>query len=267
MMTPKAQGPPAQLIAMLEPARLSTTDWEVLTSGAERAARQWMENKHQASGACLLVLINGCLQCPEPTLAAAKLLLASQELEHAQTFRHRQNQAHHLLARAGLRLLLAAITGEPPQQLAIERSPTGKPFLARSEARDHSPEFNIAHSHDLVLIGLHHTDPIGVDLEAHRPLPDCLAIAKRCFDGETVRQLAALNGEQQLHAFYSAWCQLEADRKATGHGLARTPPAQIDLQRLPIAVPVDYSGWVSILPEKRIATLARRSFTSSSSEI
>lgn len=233
--------------AMLHPQRLSASDWNAFASGAQRAARLWATGPTEAGRALLLVLIEGCLECPEGTLAAARPTLAPTELDHASSFRRRQDQVHHLLARAGLRLLLAALTGTPAEELAIARRTSGKPFLVQAAGAEPPPEFSIAHSQDLVLIGIHRTAPIGVDLEAHRPLPDCLTIARRCFDDATVQHLSALSAAEQLQAFYRAWCQLEADGKATGHGLAQSPSDPATLSRHRIAMPNGYSGSASLL--------------------
>ncbi len=232
---------------MLQPECLSASDWNAFASGAQRAARHWVTGPTKAGDPPLLVLIEGCLECPESTLAAAKPLLSSTELDHTARLRQRLDQVHHLLARAGLRLLLAALSGTPAHTFAIARSASGKPFLVQAAGAQPPPEFNIAHSHDLVLIGVHRTAPIGVDLEAHRPLPDGLAIARRCFDLTTLHQLAALSGAEQLRAFYGAWCQLEADRKATGHGLTQSPSDQTIFSRHRIIMPTGYSGAASLV--------------------
>ena len=244
--------------AMLPPERLSASGWNAVASGSQQAAQHWLHQQTETGSAPLLLLIDGCLQCPESTLAAAWSLLSQQEAEHARTLQRREDQARHVIARACLRLLLGAITGKPPQELVIERNPSGKPFLASSEPAALTPEFNLSHSHDLVLIGLHHSHPIGVDLELHRALPECLEIAKQCFDGETVRQLTSLAGEQQLQAFYLAWCRLEADLKATGQGITQRPSANTHFSGHQIEMPLGYSGWASIFAKNHKTTMTHQ---------
>ncbi len=125
-----------------------------------------------------------------------------------------------LLGRAGLRRLLAALGGGEPATVPITAGPQGKPFCPGG------PQFNASHSGDLILLALHPSRPVGVDLERLRPVPRWQPLAARMLPAGELRalerqSLEGLSAAAQSEAFLAAWCRLEAGIKAHGCGLAR----------------------------------------------
>jgi hypothetical protein len=150
--------------------------------------------------------------------------------------------------RPGVRL---DVSGAFPEQLDLQRSPRGKPYVA-PRAGQLPLNFNISHSGSVLLVALSRTADVGVDVERVRVVPEWRAIARRMFEPAVLDQLPADDGD----AFVRHWCRLEAAVKATGEGLfARNnrddandandandadagtdpaPPRVIDLPHLPL---------------------------------
>lgn len=152
-----------------------------------------------------------------------------------------------LLGRAGLRRLLAALGGGEPAAVPIASGPQGKPFCPGG------PQFNASHSGELILLALHPSRPVGVDLEQLRPGLRWRPLAARMLPAEELlaleRQAASLPADRQSEAFLAAWCRLEARLKAHACGLARRdalPPAGgaggASEQLWSVALPAGYVG-------------------------
>ena len=81
-------------------------------------------------------------------------------------------------------------------------------------------QFNLTHSGEMAAIALTLDCPLGLDLEAHRPLLDLANIANQFFCIEEAAEVLALPpGEREL-AFFRCWTRKEAYLKATGEGLS-----------------------------------------------
>jgi 4'-phosphopantetheinyl transferase len=168
----------------------------------------------------LLLLIDG--RNPRATAPHDALLasLSAPERQRHAAFRRPADQQRFLIGRASLRQLLGHWLERPPEAVAIEAGPHGKPRCAGA------PTFNVSHSGDLVLLGFHSHGEVGVDVERARPDLDWPPIARRMFSPGDVAALESLPGAEQAMAFVQAWCRLEARLKARGEGL-------VGLDRLP----------------------------------
>ncbi|HEX4111236.1 MAG TPA: 4'-phosphopantetheinyl transferase superfamily protein [Stellaceae bacterium] len=131
-----------------------------------------------------------------------------------------------------MRLLLAAMLGEPPQSFAFAATEYGKPGLARPRGI----AFNMSHSGGIVLIGVARDLAIGVDVEALREVPERPNIVRRYFHPGEAADFATLRADQAQSAFFRCWSRKEAVVKALGVGMS------LDLHRyrvtcLPDAAP------------------------------
>lgn len=181
-------------------------------------------------------------------------LLAPAERTRLERLRRADDRDRFLLGRAGLRLLLGELCGVQPEGLKLVAGPNGKPQLAADTAAQmpfRPPEFNVAHSGDLVLLGVHATRAVGVDVEWHRPGLPWQRIASRCLAPVLCQEIEALPPAARLPAFLRHWCRLEAELKARGTGFATSlepQPASLstvvfhDLQ-----LPNGYSGAAALL--------------------
>jgi 4'-phosphopantetheinyl transferase len=156
------------------------------------------------------------LQPSEWTKAAVALLPSSEtdrkEREPEEVWRRR------IAARAAVRIALGRHTGLDPASLRFRRSSAGKPELA-GPAPAEAVQFSVSRSGELCLIAASDAGPIGVDVEAIRPIARLEQIASR-FGPRDEAAILRARGAQRLRAFYATWTRREACLKAAGTGLA-----------------------------------------------
>lgn len=155
------------------------------------------------------------LDPPEAAVTAGRRLLAHEEHVRADRFRFDRHRRRFVVGRAALRVLLGALTGTRPEALAFATGEKGKPALPGG------PQFNLSNSHELALIAVTPEEPLGVDLEHLRPLPDAERIAEGYFSAserDTLRTVPA--GRPKETAFFRCWTRKEAYIKAIGDGLS-----------------------------------------------
>ena len=198
----------------------------------------------QPPGPPLVLSLDRCDPLPEPLRQALLASLAPAECQRLDALRQLADRERFLRGRAALRLLLGAWLALPPAAVPIEASPHGKPHCPGG------PAFNISHSGDLILLALHPSRPVGVDVEQARPDLDWRPIARRVLpaaEAETLERLAA-GGESSAAAdgFLRAWCRLEAGLKARGLGLAGLGEPSAGLTLWDVAVPAGYRAAVAL---------------------
>lgn len=190
------------------------------------------------STAPMLLLIDRRCPLAPPLRSQLTASLSPQERRRHAALGRLDDREHFLLGRAALRCLLGAWLQLAPADVPIECGPHGKPRCPGG------PEFNVSHSGDLILLGLHPGRPVGVDLERARPGLDWRPIARRVLpaaecealergaaggsDGtapeagaaEPIDAEASAAEASAAAAFLAAWCRLEARLKARGEGFA-----------------------------------------------
>lgn len=191
-------------------------------------------------------------------------LLDPAEAERAGRFRASSDAHAYITARGALRLLLGRALGRDPRALELVAGVHGKPALAAAGAAPQPLQFNLSHSGSRVLLALCRDDPVGVDIEAPRVVPDQLPIARRFFSAGEAAALAALPVAQQQAAFFRCWTRKEAYLKAHGTGLSgglgsfsvsldelappqwfRDPAEPAGWTLLPLAVPDGYCAAIA----------------------
>lgn len=142
--------------------------------------------------------------------------LSTPELERLQRFRLPRDAESFLLGRGLMRAWLAQLLGCGAADLPFTALAHGKPVVAGA------PHFNVSHSGDLILLGLHPDRAVGVDLERDRTQLDWPAIARRYLGEAALQQLRRDHADEpsQRRAFLLEWCRLEARLKADGRGLS-----------------------------------------------
>ena len=140
--------------------------------------------------------------------------LAEAEQQRFSAYRLAADRERFLLGRGGLRRILGLWLGLAPEAVHLETGPHGKPHCPGG------PAFNLSHSGELILLAVHASRPVGVDVERLRPALDWRAIAGRMLPERERRALEALPEAERPEAFLAAWCRLEARLKACGDGLA-----------------------------------------------
>ena len=151
------------------------------------------------------------------TVAAAAALLSAAERERAARFHFAEDAHRWKRARALLRLTLSAATGIAPEALRFRTGAFGKPEL---EVDSTPPvHFNLSHSGDWAAIAVA-AQPVGVDIEAAKPLP---AAELAAFAFRPEEHAAILSHAAPDHCFLEYWTAKEAVMKCTGQGLTLPP--------------------------------------------
>jgi len=147
-------------------------------------------------------------------------VLSSAEQQAAARFRFEADRERSLVARGGLRWILSAYCGVPPETLKFQVTSYGKPSLLGVAA---APEFNVSHSGDYVLIGVTTGTPCGVDIERPNPRVKQKEIAGRYFCPKEVEWL-----DRTRQGFLRLWTMKESIIKAVGRGLS-IPLSDVDV--------------------------------------
>ncbi|MTW21802.1 4'-phosphopantetheinyl transferase family protein [Allochromatium palmeri] len=179
--------------------------------------------------------------------------LSEVQRARVEALRHDVHRARYIRALAGLNRILAAYLDQPPEQIRIERGPTGKPYL---DGADGWLSFNFSHSGDLALAALSTgaDAALGVDCEWIRPRGDLLSIARRMFEPATVAELDAVSESERLERFHLAWTALEADVKCDGRGLFRPRPPGSAVPEVAHLVPAP--GYIAAVARARLPPVA-----------
>jgi 4'-phosphopantetheinyl transferase len=122
-----------------------------------------------------------------------------------------------MLSRGLVRLLAARCTGTTPGSLTFVRTPRGKPALTMQ--RGGALELSWSRSRRLAVLAVARDRPVGVDVEAVRPVSGLLDIARRVLPPAVHAAIAALPPAERPRAFSAWWTRAEACLKARGDGL------------------------------------------------
>ncbi len=166
-----------------------------------------------------------------PLGPAALAVLSDAEQARAARFHFEADRRRFQWGRVALRQLLGEALGRAPGEVPLEIPATGKPRLTAPDAALH---FNLAHSHERVLIALARDRRVGVDVEAITPDRDVEAIAGYVFSTRELERYHAAHPGTRAAVFFNAWVRKEAVAKACGLGLSAL------LQR--IEVPMDLAA-------------------------
>jgi 4'-phosphopantetheinyl transferase len=158
-------------------------------------------------------------------------LLAPDEISRAQRFHFEPDRASFIVARATLRIILAAYLKLNPTQLQFSYSAHGKPALNDAETSC-GLRFNLSHSNALALYAVTRNREIGVDIEYIRTDFASDEIAERFFSNTEIAMLRALPYQQRTENFFNCWTRKEAYIKARGEGLS-FPLDRFDVSLIP----------------------------------
>jgi 4'-phosphopantetheinyl transferase len=172
--------------------------------------------------------------------------LSADEVSRYSSYRHSCDAERFLLGRSLLRTLLASLLGLSPAEVRIVTGRHGKPFCLNG------PEFNVSHSGDLVLIAVHPTSAVGVDVEANPGPADWESIAARVLPADVCLAIHALPRQRQISAFLQAWCHLEAQLKMVGTGFQVEPVAHTGSTA--------FRQWQLVLPRGYVGSVAMGEF-------
>lgn len=128
------------------------------------------------------------------------------------------DRLRQLYTRGMLRILLGHYLSKSPNALNFPLNPWDKPLLEE----DPGLHFNVSHAHSLALIGVTRSAPVGVDLEAVRPLDDREEQFRRTLCSDELSWIDRFSEPlRRNHEFMRLRAGKEAALKALGMGLAR----------------------------------------------
>jgi 4'-phosphopantetheinyl transferase len=151
-----------------------------------------------------------------PALADYIGVLSNEERCRASRFVHDRHRSEYVMAHATLRVLLGRYLGCGPADVALSKSPQGKP---RCE-HDRNLSFNMAHADGAVVVAIAAGHDVGVDLERIHPVSDVVSLVRRQFSSIEADAFLALPEEERDCAFCRLWTRKEAYVKALGRGLS-----------------------------------------------
>lgn len=124
-------------------------------------------------------------------------------------------------SRSLLRRILARYLGGVPAALRFDVLAHGKPCLLTAADATVPLQFNLSHSRSGWLLAVTAIDPLGVDLELPREVPNAARLAERVFSAAERAALAEaleVSPAQRDAVFLECWTRKEAALKALGDG-------------------------------------------------
>lgn len=150
-------------------------------------------------------------------LAQLTTILTETERQKANNFVFEKDKNRFIIARAVLRLLLGHYLKVNPAEIVFSQAEHGKPFVSNYPTLP--IEFNISHSHEMILYSFARDIALGIDVEFMRTELDVSGIAKRFFAAAEYQYLSPLPVAEKIAAFYAIWTKKEAVTKMLGTGL------------------------------------------------
>ena len=144
------------------------------------------------------------------------------ELSESECRRVRRYASHRIarrfiVRRGMLRRVLGLYLHLPPHQVELLYNAHGKPLLADDIS---TPlQFNMSDSGELAALAVGTGQPLGIDIEQLRPLPDWDALAINVFSESELNQLSQAAATSRTEVFFRLWTRREAISKAEGVGL------------------------------------------------
>lgn len=146
---------------------------------------------------------------------------SNDERQRAGRFRHEQDRRRFITGRGLLREILGRYLKVVPEQIQFQYGAQGKPYLQTSaNIANTAIQFNLAHSHNLILYAFAKGMNIGIDLEYIDPTINLEQLTRHFFSEKEIQILQALAQKQKREMFFKFWTQKEAYLKAIGQGLA-----------------------------------------------
>jgi len=146
-------------------------------------------------------------------------LLSAAERTQQARLRFAKDQRRYLLTRALVRTVLSRYQAVRPQDWVFSAGPRGRPRISTPRLEP-ALEFNIAHSADLVLLGVTSGRTLGVDAESLTMRDVDIAGLDRYFAAEESAALLSLPAPARRRRFFELWTLKESYIKARGMGLA-----------------------------------------------
>jgi 4'-phosphopantetheinyl transferase len=157
----------------------------------------------------------GDLHC-SVRLAAARALLAADEVTRLEHYRWERDRQIYLATRVLVRTVLSKYESVAPADWVFSADAHGRPTIVGLGAW---LNFNLSNTHGLVVCAVAREIAVGVDVEnTERAAP--VELAERFFARVEVEALNALHSAERASRFFDYWTLKESYIKARGIGLA-----------------------------------------------
>ncbi len=154
-------------------------------------------------------------------LSEYRALLTDEEQRTEQRFHFPEDRRRYVITRALVRTVLSRYTAAmPPQDWRFVKDDYGRPHVVPAQRSPDLPNFNLSHSHGLVVCAVTHAERIGIDVERLGRARASMDIADHYFAPAEANALRALPAAQQSERFIHYWTLKESYIKAHGKGLA-----------------------------------------------
>jgi 4'-phosphopantetheinyl transferase len=145
--------------------------------------------------------------------------LSNDELERVARFQFQKHRCRFIAARGILRMLLGRYLGIAARQVRFRYNLYGKPALTPG-INQRGLTFNLAHSHEMLLLAVSRCRSLGIDVEYLRYDLPFVQLAEQFFSPQEIADLNATPAQQRKQAFYTVWTLKEAYIKMRGQGLS-----------------------------------------------
>lgn len=139
--------------------------------------------------------------------------LSDDETARLERLKFVESRENFIISKGILRVILALMLKQKPEEVEIRITTKGKPFLSGSEIY-----FNLSHSENLMVVGLSLQAEIGIDLQKVYPITNHQTILKNFFSVKEEAYLNSLPEESFLDNFFTIWTAKEAYLKGIGEG-------------------------------------------------
>jgi 4'-phosphopantetheinyl transferase len=163
-------------------------------------------------------------------------------------------EAARLAIREAIAAELAAMSGLPPQRIALHTPEGQVPYaLLDTPAGQRHAWIAISHDGALSLAAISLQGAVGIDVTLVMDIPDWEAVARDYLGPEVSAQLAALPAGARAQAFARAWSEREARLKYLGRELiewSEDGDRELAACRcLPVDLPEAYAGVLALPPD------------------
>jgi 4'-phosphopantetheinyl transferase len=152
-------------------------------------------------------------------LEMCRKILNNDEIQKEKKFYFEHDRRRYLITRATLRNILSLYVPIKPDDWIFKTNQYGRPYINNVQHCAQTIYFNISHTKSLIIIGVTHSSPIGVDVENFNANRDITNISYYFTQNEQdfIRSLPA---QQRQRIFYDYWTLKESYIKARGMGLS-----------------------------------------------
>ncbi|WP_428623589.1 4'-phosphopantetheinyl transferase family protein [Sedimenticola sp.] len=152
-------------------------------------------------------------------LAEYSAVLNNQESSRQARFYFEKDRHQYLVTRALVRSTLSLYINDiEPAQWEFNKNAYGKPAIGNPT--DFPLQFNLSHTHGMIVMAVTTTRKVGVDVEWLLRGGETVAIADNFFSPQEVKQLRSLPTAEQDSRFFDLWTLKESYIKAYGMGLS-----------------------------------------------